>query len=166
MRWTKLIVLAFVLSWLSACSESSVEPAVNTERAILEAAVRYEITSIDTAFVEFFTLAVMTDVTAGELSRAELHAPPSWLVDRLRAVPLPYRAYEQCAIGVGGVSHADFAGAGWLVWTASVTITGNASAIVYAGYFFAGLGAKGELLQLKREDGFWRVWRASTMWIS
>jgi hypothetical protein len=32
MRWTELILLALGLSLHSACSDSSIEPAVNTER--------------------------------------------------------------------------------------------------------------------------------------
>ncbi len=166
MNRTKLILMLSALLWISACSDSPVEPAVNAEMDVIEAAVRYEIESIDTTQYDFFTLAEMTDAVPRDKSHAALQAPPAWLVDRVRVAPVPYRAYEQCSIGVGGVTHADFEGKGWLVWTASATVTGSGSAVVYAGYYIAGLGAKGELLQLKRENGTWRVRRASTMWIS
>lgn len=161
-----LIIILPVLLWVSACSESAVEPAVDAEWDVVEAAVRFEIEGIDTSLYDFFTLTQMTDAVPRDRAHAEYHAPPAWLVDRIHDAPLPYRAYDQCSTGIGGVLHADFEGSGWLVWTGSATITGSASAIVYAGYYFSGLGAKGELLQLKRESGKWRVWRATTMWIS
>ncbi len=159
-----LIIILPVLLWVSACSESAVEPAVDAEWDVVEAAVRFEIEGIDTSLYDFFTLTQMTDAVPRDRAHAEYHAPPAWLVDRIHDAPLPYRAYDQCSTGIGGVLHADFEGSGWLVWTGSATITGSASAIVYAGYYFSGLGAKGELLQLKRESGKWGRGRAPAMW--
>lgn len=166
MSRTRLILMLSTLLWITACSDSPVEPAVDAEMDVIEAAVRYEIETIDTTQYDFFTLAQMKDAVPRDKYHAPLQPPVVQLVARIRNAPVPYREYEECSISVGGVTHADFEGKGWLVWTASATVTGSATAVVYAGYFISGLGAKGELLQLKRENGTWRVRRASTMWIS
>lgn len=162
-----LIVVSMILllTSINACSDNSTEPSLTEDDRILETTLRFMTELNWDSHYAFVTFALRESIPRD--SRHGNQFPlPEGIYHRLGTINHPLRPYEECTLGLGGVSHPDFEQRGICIWAGNVTHIGANEVVVYSGYYVGGLGAAGYLVRLEKKHDVWEIADFVMMWIS